>query len=81
MDKKYLYYNTTLQFRIEVMPDGKLGMPEKIGGWTNQMNGMNSLPIQKTTWRAKKAEETKKEKEVQKKIEGMKTTISDVVYD
>ena len=81
MDKQYLYYNTTLQFRIEILPDGKLGMPEKIGGWTNQMTGVNSAPMQKTTWRAKKAEEVKKEKIVQQKIEDMKTTVPDVVYD
>jgi hypothetical protein len=81
MEKSYLYYNTTLQFRIEVLPDGKLGLPEKIGGWTTQINGYKSLPIQKTTWRQKKTEEVKKEKEVQEKKDAMKTIVSDVVYD
>jgi len=81
MEKQYLYYNTTLQFRIEILPDGKLGMPEKIGGWTNQMKGVNSAPIQQTTWRAKKAEEKKKEVIAQQKLEDIKTVVADTVYD
>ncbi len=80
MEKKYLYYNTTIQFRIEVMEDGKLGLPEKIGGWTNQMTGYNTLPMQKQQWRIKKTSAARKEKEVQQKIEGMKTTIAPTEY-
>ena len=65
MEKKYLYYNSVLQFRIEVQPDGTLGAPEKIGGFTNQMNGQGSLPMQKTKYRVvKKAQEKKEEAKI-----------------
>ena len=81
MDKKYLYYNTTIQFRVEVGEDGVPKTPEKLGGWTTQINGYNSLPIQKTTWRAKKSEQKKKEDASQQKIDSLKTVVADTVYD
>jgi hypothetical protein len=66
---------------VEIGEDGIPKAPEKIGGWTNQINGYQSLPIQKTTWRAKKAEQRKKETASQLKIDSLKTTVADTVYD
>lgn len=81
MDKNYVYYNVVVQLRCEVLPDGKLGNPEKIGGWTNQMGGYNSIPMQKQAWRKKKEIAQAKEKDVQQKIDGMKTVVAETVYD
>jgi hypothetical protein len=78
---QYLYYNTVLQFRIEVKEDGTLGHPEKIGGFTNQMKGSNSMPIQQRASIAKKKEEKQKKDQQEKILDSLKTTVGEVQYD
>lgn len=81
MEKQYVYYQTVLQFRHEVLEDGKLSQPQTVRSWTTQINGVNSVSLQKADWRKKKEEKEKKQTESQQRIDSMKTVVGDVVYD
>lgn len=123
-DTKYLYYNTTLQFRVEVKPEereqlrNKLksikdtwkakqgenlvftpqefdnmvdnllfsvslspGVPEKMGGWTTQMGGKNSVAMQNTKYRAVAAKERQAEVRAKEHATKLQTTIGEIQYD
>lgn len=81
MEKQYVYYQTVLQFRHEVLDDGKLGQPQTIRSWTTQMGGVNSVPLLKQDWRKKKEQAVAKENAAKEKIAQLQTKISQPEYD